>query len=315
MLAATLFGHMRHGAFNNLEQRLLHAFATHVACNRGVFGLAGNLVNFVNVDDAAFGLTHIHPAVLQEVKEDVFHVFTHITCFRHRGGISNCKGHIEHLGEGLCKEGLTATRRANQQHIALFNLDIGKGIILHRALFQPLVVVVHRHRKQLLYAIVADDVLIQKGLNLLRIGHIQLRQRLFRTRCRRFFVHLREILHHLLVLRKLGHHPLRQGFRAAYTHHNAFFYTRNAMFQVGFATAKSTFHHLILTTTSHGDLPKTKQPPRVRWQLIKKKLAEREGFEPPVPCGTHDFESCAFNQALPPLLMAPPSGVGPLFQG
>ena len=30
-------------------------------------------------------------------------------------------------------------------------------------------------------------------------------------------------------------------------------------------------------------------------------MAEGEGFEPPVPCGTHDFESCAFNQALPPL--------------
>ena len=30
-------------------------------------------------------------------------------------------------------------------------------------------------------------------------------------------------------------------------------------------------------------------------------MAEREGFEPPIPCGMHDFESCAFNQALPPL--------------
>ena len=31
------------------------------------------------------------------------------------------------------------------------------------------------------------------------------------------------------------------------------------------------------------------------------KLAEREGFEPPIPVGMHDFESCAFNQALPSL--------------
>ena len=30
-------------------------------------------------------------------------------------------------------------------------------------------------------------------------------------------------------------------------------------------------------------------------------MAEREGFEPPVPFDTHDFESCALNRALPPL--------------
>ncbi len=31
------------------------------------------------------------------------------------------------------------------------------------------------------------------------------------------------------------------------------------------------------------------------------KMAEEEGFEPPVPCGTHDFESRAFNHsAIPP---------------
>ena len=31
------------------------------------------------------------------------------------------------------------------------------------------------------------------------------------------------------------------------------------------------------------------------------KVAEEEGFEPPVPCGTHDFESRALNHsAIPP---------------
>ena len=33
-------------------------------------------------------------------------------------------------------------------------------------------------------------------------------------------------------------------------------------------------------------------------------MAEEEGFEPPVPCGTHDFESRAFNHsAIPPWLL------------
>ena len=30
-------------------------------------------------------------------------------------------------------------------------------------------------------------------------------------------------------------------------------------------------------------------------------MAEGVGFEPTMPCGIHDFESCAFNRALPPL--------------
>jgi hypothetical protein len=28
------------------------------------------------------------------------------------------------------------------------------------------------------------------------------------------------------------------------------------------------------------------------------KLAEREGFEPSVPCGTHDFQSCTFGLSV-----------------
>ena len=27
-------------------------------------------------------------------------------------------------------------------------------------------------------------------------------------------------------------------------------------------------------------------------------MAEREGFEPPVPLGTHDFQSCTFNHSV-----------------
>ena len=32
-----------------------------------------------------------------------------------------------------------------------------------------------------------------------------------------------------------------------------------------------------------------------------KSVAERGGFEPPMPEGIHDFESCAINRTLPPL--------------
>jgi hypothetical protein len=53
MLAPALRRHRGHGAFHDLQQRLLHALARHVAGDRGVVGLAADLVDLVDVDDAA----------------------------------------------------------------------------------------------------------------------------------------------------------------------------------------------------------------------------------------------------------------------
>jgi hypothetical protein len=53
MLAPALRRNARGGAFHQLEQRLLHALARHVAGDRRVFGLAADLVDLVDVDDAA----------------------------------------------------------------------------------------------------------------------------------------------------------------------------------------------------------------------------------------------------------------------
>src|SRR5208283_4747033 len=40
-------------AFHDLKQRLLHALARHVAGDRGIIGLAADLVDLVDVDNAA----------------------------------------------------------------------------------------------------------------------------------------------------------------------------------------------------------------------------------------------------------------------
>src|SRR5258708_33355808 len=52
MLAAALGRHRRHRAFDYLEQRLLDAFARHVARDRRVVTLARDLVDLVDVHDA-----------------------------------------------------------------------------------------------------------------------------------------------------------------------------------------------------------------------------------------------------------------------
>src|SRR3546814_19203642 len=56
MLAPALRRHARGRAFHQLEQRLLHALARSVAGDRRIFGLAADLVDFVDIDAASLPL-------------------------------------------------------------------------------------------------------------------------------------------------------------------------------------------------------------------------------------------------------------------
>src|SRR6266404_2298118 len=56
MLAATLRRHGSGRAFHQLEKRLLDALARNVASDRGIVRLAADLVDLVDVDDAALRL-------------------------------------------------------------------------------------------------------------------------------------------------------------------------------------------------------------------------------------------------------------------
>ena len=53
MLPATLWRNVRNGPLNNLQQCLLHSFTGDVARDRWVLRLARDLVDLVDVDDAA----------------------------------------------------------------------------------------------------------------------------------------------------------------------------------------------------------------------------------------------------------------------
>src|SRR2546426_8668976 len=56
VLAAALRRYARDRALEDLEQRLLHALTRHVAGDARVLGLPGDLVDLVDVDDAALAL-------------------------------------------------------------------------------------------------------------------------------------------------------------------------------------------------------------------------------------------------------------------
>ncbi len=74
MLAAALRRNVGHRAFEDLEQRLLHAFARNVARNGGVLVLAPDLIDLVDIDDALLAALDIPIGVLQQPQDDVLDV-------------------------------------------------------------------------------------------------------------------------------------------------------------------------------------------------------------------------------------------------
>ena len=101
MLASTLRRHVGDRAFEDLQQRLLHAFTGNVAGDGGVLVLAANLVDLVDVDDAGLGATDVAVRGLQQLEDDVLDVLADVAGFGESRGIDDGERNIEHLGQGL----------------------------------------------------------------------------------------------------------------------------------------------------------------------------------------------------------------------
>ena len=157
MLATTLRRHRSNRTLDQLEQRLLNAFTGYIAGDGRVVGLTRNFVDLVDVDDTHLGLLDIVIALLQQLLNDVLDVLTHVTGFGQGGGVSNSKGHIQQASQGFGQQRLTGTGRADQQDVALAQLDF----VFALALIETLVVVVNRYGQHLLGALLTNHVLIK----------------------------------------------------------------------------------------------------------------------------------------------------------
>ncbi len=111
-------------ALQDLQQGLLHPLAADVPGDGGVFRLAGDLVDLVDVDDAALGPLHVEVRGLDQLEQDVFHVLAHIAGLGEGGGVGDGKGHVQDLGQGLGQQGLAHAGGAQQQDVALLQLHI-----------------------------------------------------------------------------------------------------------------------------------------------------------------------------------------------
>ena len=167
MLAAALRGHGGDSAFHDLQQGLLHALARHVAGDRGIVGLAGNLVDFVDIDDAALRPFDVVVGRLKQFQDDVLDILAHITGFSQGGGVGHGEGHVDDARQRLGQKRLARAGRPDQH-------DVGLGqfhVVVLRRVVQTLVVIVHRDRQHLLGVGLADDIVIQHVADFLRRRH------------------------------------------------------------------------------------------------------------------------------------------------
>ena len=124
VLAAALRRHRGDRALEDLEQRLLHALARDVARDARVLGLARDLVDLVDVDDAALALGDVEVAGLQQPHQDVLHVLADVAGFGERGGVGDGEGHVEDAGQRLGEQRLADAGRADEQDVGLVELDV-----------------------------------------------------------------------------------------------------------------------------------------------------------------------------------------------
>ena len=169
VLASALGGHVGHGAFQDLQQCLLDTLARDVPGDGGVLALPGDLVDLVHVDDAPLSQLNVVVGGLHQAQQDVLHVVAHVTGFGQRGGVGDGEGDLQDTRQGLGDEGLAAAGGAKEQDIALLQFHI-----VSAAEEDALIVVVDSHGEGHFCLVLADDVLVQDGTDVLGGGDLLL---------------------------------------------------------------------------------------------------------------------------------------------
>ena len=174
MLPPALRRHVGDGAFEHLQQRLLNAFARDVARDRHVLTGLANLVDLIDVQHASLRRLQVEVRGVEQLEQEVFHVLAHVAGFRERGRVADGERHIQDSSQGARQQRLARSRRAEQEDIRLFDLDVGALPIEG----QPFVMVVYGDRQDFLGGGLADHVLVEVADDFPRRG--DLAEQLFR---------------------------------------------------------------------------------------------------------------------------------------
>ena len=169
MLAPTLRRDVGHRALEDLQQRLLDALAGDVACDRRVFVLPADLVHLVDIDDSLLALLEVPPGRLQELQDDILDIFTDVAGLGEGRRVDDRERDRQQLRQCLGQERLAGAGGPNQQDVRLGELGL---VSVARLLLDldPFVMVVDGDRQFFLRAFLANDVLVEKLLDILRHG-------------------------------------------------------------------------------------------------------------------------------------------------
>ena len=124
MLASALRRHIGYRPLQDFQQSLLHAFTGYVARDGGVLAFTGDLVDLINIDDAALGTFDIEIRCLYQSEKDIFHVLSYISRLGKGGGVRDGKGHAQGFGKRLREVRLADAGRTEQQDIGFLNFHI-----------------------------------------------------------------------------------------------------------------------------------------------------------------------------------------------
>ena len=124
MFSSTLWRNRCNRAFHDFQKCLLHTFTGYIPGNGSIFGFSCNFINLIDVDDSLLCPLDIIVSGLDNLKQNVFHVFSYITGFCQRSGICDRKGNIQHSCQILRQESFTGTGRTKHQNITFLQFHI-----------------------------------------------------------------------------------------------------------------------------------------------------------------------------------------------
>jgi hypothetical protein len=82
MLSPALRRHVTTAAFQDFQERLLHAFSRNITRNTDVVRLAADLIDFIDINDPDLGSLHVVIGVLQKPQDDILDILSDVTGFR-----------------------------------------------------------------------------------------------------------------------------------------------------------------------------------------------------------------------------------------
>ena len=114
MFAPALRRNIAGASFQNLQERLLHAFAGNVARDAYVVCFASDLVDLVDVNDPDLSALHIVIGILKQPQNDVLDVFANVTGFGQRRCIRYAERHVEDSRQRFGEQRLARACRSDE---------------------------------------------------------------------------------------------------------------------------------------------------------------------------------------------------------